>query len=106
MMNSRILLALSAMLSPVLQRPVVVDNTPRLHVDNKWKGRNGSDANHKYFHAPHDKVTVTRPKTKYMERYEVTFSADGLPKKRGYRKGVNTVPRAPVNSLHAISFSR
>lgn len=82
----------------------VLHNEPTFNMRQGGFGKckHNTTANNKYFHS----TAATQRGFNGESVWTQGYNMGNIPKRRGYRKGVNTVPRAPVSSLHAISWSR
>lgn len=89
----------------------VLHNEPTFNMQQGGFGKckHNTTANNKYFHSTAATLINISPDYHGYNDWQPTkfrqaVRENSIPKRRGYRKGVNTVPRAPVSSLHAISF--
>lgn len=102
------ILSLGAIGRPWGNEPAPMINSGGLVFGEHSRSRAGTRSNYRYFHSA---VDVTTKEPDYigfeLDRFglmSLTVPHFNRPKRRAERKGINTVPRAPVNSLHAISF--
>lgn len=102
------IMSLGAIGRPWGNEPAPMINSGGLVFGEHSRSSAGTRSNYRYFHKV---VDVTTKEPDYMGfdpdifgLMSVTAPQYNRPKRRSERKGINTVPRAPVNSLHAISF--
>lgn len=97
------IMSLGAMARPWGNEPAPAVDPTSSWSEGKSRYRGSTRSNKLYFHRAVQMEQVHRDHTNGIEWVDRWAEAN-RPMRRAERKGINTVPRAPVSSLHAICF--